>query len=83
MRGGQKKGRIDKGGIKFRRNLVRGEGNYEFVQGGKRFLIIRMYNKVLNGQNKPCLQDLLSEQHHAKQLSVSYTFFRMFQILCC
>ena len=33
-----------------------------------------MYNKALNGQSKPCLQDLLSEQHHAKQLSVSYTF---------
>ena len=31
-----------------------------------------MYNKVLNGKSKPCLQDLLSEQHHAKQLSVSY-----------
>ena len=41
-----------------------------------------MYNKVLNGQSKPFLQDLLSEQqHHAKQLSVSNTFFRMFQIL--
>ena len=63
--------------------MVRGEENYKFVQGGIRFLIIRMYNKVLNGQSKPCLQDLLSEQHHAKQLSVSYTFFRMFQILCC
>ena len=60
--------------------MVRGEGNYKFVQGGIRFLIIRMYNKVLNGQSKPCLQDLLSEQHHAKQLSVSCTFFRMFQI---
>ena len=24
-----------KGGIKFGRNMVRGEGNYEFVQGGK------------------------------------------------
>ena len=34
-----------------------------------------MYNKVLNGRGKPCLQDLLSEQHHAKQLSVSCTFF--------
>ena len=33
-----------------------------------------MYNKVLNGKSKPCLQDLLSEQHHAKQLSVSYKF---------
>ena len=39
-----------------------------------------MYNKVLNGQRKPCLQDLLSKQHHAKQLSVSYTFFRLFKI---
>ena len=65
MRGEQKKGRFDKGGIKFGRNMVSGEGNYEFVQGGVRFLIIRMYNKVLNGQSKPCLQDLLSEQHHA------------------
>ena len=82
MRGEQKKCRFDKGRIKFGRNMVRGEGNYEFVQGGIRFLIIRMYNKVMNGQSKPCLKDLLSDQHHAKQLSVSYTFFRMFQILC-
>ena len=52
-------------------------------KGGIRFLIIRIYNKVLNSQSKPCLQDLLSEQHHTKQLSVSYTFFRLFQILCC
>ena len=43
-----------KGGIKFGRNMVRGERNYEFVQGGIRFLIIRMYNKVLNGHSKPC-----------------------------
>ena len=54
--------------------MVREERNYEFVQGGLHFLIIRMYNKVLNGQSKPCLQDLLSEQHHAKQLSVMYIF---------
>ena len=34
-----------------------------------------MYNKVLNGQSKPCLQDLLSEQHHVKQtVSVIYIF---------
>ena len=81
--GDRKKAALIKGGIKFGRNMVREEGNYEFVQGGIRFLIIRMYNKILNGQSKPCLQDLLSEQHHAKQLSVSYTFLRMFQILCC
>ena len=56
-----------KGRIKFGRNMARGERNYEFVQGGIRFLIIRMYNEVLNGHSKPCLQDLLSEQHHAKQ----------------
>ena len=74
MRGGRKKADLIKGGIKFGRNMVRGERNYEFVQGEIRFFIIRMYNKVLNGQSKPCLQDLLSEQHHAKQLSVSYTF---------
>ena len=72
--GNRKKADLIKGGIKFGRNMIRGEGNYEFVQGGIRFLIIRMYNKVLNGQSKPCLQNLLSEQHHAKQLSVSYTF---------
>ena len=30
-----------------------------------------MYNKVLNGQSKLFLQDLLSEQHHA---SVIYIF---------
>ena len=29
-----------KGGIKFGRNVVRGERNYEFVQGKIRFLII-------------------------------------------
>ena len=81
--GNRKKADLIKGGIKFGRNMVRGERNYEFVLGGIHFLIIRMYNKVLNGQSKPCLQDLLSEQHHAKQLSVSCTFFRMFQILCC
>ena len=81
--GNRKKADLIKGGIKFGRNMVRGERNYEFVQGGIHFLIIRMYNKVLNGQSKPCLQDLLSEQHHAKQLSVSCTFSRMFQILCC
>ena len=81
-RGNRKKADLVKGGIKFGRNMVRGERNYEFVQGGIRFLIIWMYNKVLNGQSKPCLQDLLSEQHQAKQLSVSYTFFRLFQILC-
>ena len=83
MKGEQKKGRFNKGGIKFGQNMVRGEGITNSSRGGIRFLIIRMYNKVLNGQSKPCLQDLLSEQHHAKQLSVSYTFFRMFQILCC
>ena len=33
-----------------------------------------MYNKVLNGQSKPCLQDLLSEEHHAKQLSVHFPY---------
>ena len=31
---------FDKGGIKFGRNIVRGERNYEFVQEGIRFLII-------------------------------------------
>ena len=35
--GEQKKGRFDKGGIKFGRNMVRGERNYEFVQGGNTF----------------------------------------------
>ena len=58
--GEQKKADLIKGGIKFGRNMVRGKRNYEFVQGGIRFLIIWMYNKVLNGQSKPCLQDLLS-----------------------
>ena len=43
--------------------------------GGIHFLIIRMYNKVLNGQSKPCLQDLLSEKHHAKQLSECHVHF--------
>ena len=30
----RKKADLIKGGIKFGRNMVRGEGNYEFVQGG-------------------------------------------------
>ena len=81
--GNRKKADLIKGGIKFGRNMVRGKGITNSSRGGIRFLIIRMYNKVLNGQSKPCLQDLLSEQHHAKHLSVSYTFFRLFQILCC
>ena len=80
---GAEKADLIKGGIKFGRNMVRGGGrNYQFIQGGIRFLILRMYNKVLNGQSKPYLQDLLSEQHHAKQLSVSYTSFRLFKTLC-
>ena len=45
--GNRKKADLIKGGIKFGRNMVRGEGNYKFVQGGIRFLIIRMYNKVV------------------------------------
>ena len=81
MIGEQKKGRFDKGGNKVWPKYGKGERNYELRPGGIRFLIIRMYNKVLNGQSKTCLQDLLSEQHHAKQLSVSYTFFCMFQIV--
>ena len=52
--GNRKKADLIKGGIKFGRNMVRGERNYEFVQGGIHFLIIRMYNKVLNGYSKPC-----------------------------
>ena len=50
----KKAGLMIKGGIKFDRNMVRGERNYEFVEGGIRFLIIQMYNKVLNGHSKPC-----------------------------
>ena len=39
--GEQKKADLIKGGIKFGRNMVKGERNYEFVQkGGIRFLII-------------------------------------------
>ena len=52
--GNRKKADLIKGGIKFDRNMVRGERNYEFVQGGIHFLIIRMHNKVLNGYSKPC-----------------------------
>ena len=37
--GNRKKADLIKGGIKFDRNMVRGERNYEFVQGGIRFLI--------------------------------------------
>ena len=80
---GEKKGRFDKGGNKVWPKYGKGGKELRIRPGGIRFLIIRMYNKVLNGQSKSCLQDLLSEQHHAKQLPVSYTFFRMFQVLCC
>ena len=52
--GNRKKADLIKGGIKFSRNMVRGERNYEFVQGGICFLIIRKYKKVLNGYSKPC-----------------------------
>ena len=38
--GNRKKADLMKEGIKFGRNIVRGERNYEFVQGGIRFLII-------------------------------------------
>ena len=31
--GDRKKADLIKGGIKFGRNMVRGEGNYEFVRG--------------------------------------------------
>ena len=74
MRGRQKKGRFDKGGNKVWPKYSKGGKELRICPGGNTFLIIRMYNKVLNGQSKPCLQDLLSEQHHAKQLPVSYTF---------
>ena len=80
--GKQKKGRFDKGGNKVWPKYGKGGKELRIRPGGNHFLIIQMYNKVLNGQSKPCLQDLLSEQHHAKQLSVSCTFFHMFQILC-
>ena len=73
--GGTEKSGFDKGGNKVWPKYSKGGKNYKFIQGGMRFLIIGMYNKVLNGQNKPFLQDLISEQHHAKQLSVSYAFF--------
>ena len=33
--GNRKKADLIKGGIKFGRNIVRGERNYEFVQGGR------------------------------------------------
>ena len=52
-------------------DLIKGGKELRIRHRGRiRFLIIRMYNKVRNGQSKPCLQDLLSEQHHAKKLSV-------------
>ena len=52
--GGGKKADLIKGGIKFGRNMVRGGRELRIRPGGIRFLIIRMYNKVLNGQSKPC-----------------------------
>ena len=57
-------------------------GKLRIGPGGTRFLIICMYNKVLNGQSKPFSQNLLSEQHQAKRLSVLCTFSIFFQILC-
>ena len=36
-RGNRKKADLIKGGIKFGRNMVRGERNYEFFQGGNTF----------------------------------------------
>ena len=44
--GNRRKADLIKGGIKFGRNVVRGERNYEFFQGGIRFLIIWMYRLV-------------------------------------
>ena len=90
MRGRTEKSRFDKGGNKVwpkynkreKKLRIRPGGGGGGGGGGIRFLIIRMYNKVLNGQSKLCLHDLLSEQYHVKQLSVSYTFFCLFQILC-
>ena len=54
MRGGyRKKADLIKWGIKFGRNMVRGKGITNSSRGNT-FLIIRMYNKVLNGHSKPC-----------------------------
>ena len=83
--GNRKKTNLIKGGIKFGRNMVRGERNYEFVQGGRgdTFLIIRMYNKVLNGQSKTMFTGFAIRTTSCQTtVSVIY-FFRMFQILCC
>ena len=52
--GNRKKADLIKGGIKFGRNMVRGERITNSSRGGIHFLIIRMYNKVLNGYSKPC-----------------------------
>ena len=82
MRGEQKKSRFYKGGNKVWPKYSKGGKELGIRSGGNTFFDNRMYNKVLNGQSTPCLQDLLSEQHHAKELSVSYTFFSLFQILC-
>ena len=73
--GCQKKSRFDKGGNKVWPKYSKRGKELRICLGGIRFLIIGMYNKVLNGQSKSFLQGLLSEQqHHAKQLSVSYAF---------
>ena len=58
--GGQKKSRFDKGGNKVWPKYSKEGKELRIRPGGIRFLIIRMYNKVLNGQRKTCLQDLLS-----------------------
>ena len=53
--GNRKKADLIKGGIKFGRNMVRGGKELRIRPGGGiHFLIIRMYNKVLNGYSKPC-----------------------------
>ena len=73
--GKQKKSRFDKGGNKVWPKYSKGGMELWICLGGIRFLIIWMHNKVLYGQIlKPFLQDLLSKQHHAKQLSVWYKF---------
>ena len=54
MRGEQKKGRFDKGGNKVWPKYGKGGKELRIRPGGIHFLIIRMYNKVLNGYSKPC-----------------------------
>ena len=63
-----------KGGIKFGRNMVRGEAITNSSRGEYNFLIIRMYNKVLNGHTKPCFNTGFAIRTTSFQTTVSVIY---------